>query len=153
MKIIELLDIAEYTHHTESSVAVGMPIFQPYPPELVFQEYVPLSTYSMTITFRNNDSVPRRMKVLPLSSRFFTLKRSKVTAKSTGRVAAGMEISYTVVFKPDTAADYEVDMVCVTEREKFIVPIRARGTVACLECPDVVSFDVRAAPRPAVRAA
>ena len=136
------MDIGEFSHHTTSSVDVGLPIFQPYPPELVFQEYVPMSTYSMVVTFRNNDSVPRRMKVLPLSSRFFDLKRTKVTAKGTARVAAGMEISYTVVFKPETNGDYECDMVCVTEREKFIVPIRARGTVACLECPDVVNFDV-----------
>jgi hypothetical protein len=39
--IIELLDIAEFTHHIESVVPLGEPIFQPYPPEVAFQEYEP----------------------------------------------------------------------------------------------------------------
>lgn len=39
--IVELLDIAEFTHHVESVVPVGEPIFHPYPPECHFQEYEP----------------------------------------------------------------------------------------------------------------
>ena len=139
--IIELLDIAEFTHHTDSIVAVGEPIFQPYPPEVAFQEYEPFETYSMTITFRNNDSVPRRMKVLPLSSRFFAVEALAV-AGGTGRVAAGMELSYKVTFRPESKDDYECDMICVTEREKFVVKVCATGTNACLDCPDVIDFSV-----------
>ena len=139
--IIELLDIAEFTHHVDSIVSVGEPIFQPYPPEVAFQEYEPFETYSMTITFRNNDSVPRRMKVLPLSSRFFSVEALAV-AGGTGRVAAGMELSYKVTFRPESKDDYECDMICVTEREKFVVKVCATGTNACLDCPDVVDFSV-----------
>ena len=139
--IIELLDIAEFTHHVDSIVPVGETIFQPYPPEVAFQEYEPFETYSMTITFRNNDSVPRRMKVLPLSSRFFSVEALAV-AGGTGRVAAGMELSYKVTFRPESKDDYECDMICVTEREKFVVKVCATGTNACLDCPDVVDFSV-----------
>ena len=140
-KIVELLDIAEYTHHVESVLPLGEPIFQAFPPEVAFQEFEPFETYSMTVTFRNNDNVPRRMKVLPLGSRFFTVTPNSV-AGGTGRVATGMEVSFTVTFKPESKDDYACDMICVTEREKFVVPVTASGTNACLDCPDAVDFTV-----------
>jgi len=141
-QIVELLDIAEYTHHIESIVPVGEPIFQAYPPEVAFQEFEPFEIYSMDVTFRNNDSVPRRMKVLPVSSRFFKVEAIAKATTSTGRVASGIELAYRVTFMPESKDDYECDLVCVTEREKFVVKVRAVGTDACLDCPDVLDFQV-----------
>ena len=177
----------------------------------------------MDVTFRNNDNCPRRMKVLPISSRFFSveaiaqvssapnvrtrhhahtcgreqgvvaqgstvrgwdagrwgaaplppLRNSAVLGKgfqrganlgrarcycdrqnclahhwfsqptaSTGRVASGIELKYRVTFKPESKDDCKCDMVCVTEREKFLVKISATGTSACLDCPDMIDFSV-----------
>ena len=36
--------------------------------------------------------------------------------------------------------DYSFELVCVTEREKFIVPVRAVGARALLDFPDEVHF-------------
>ena len=36
--------------------------------------------------------------------------------------------------------DYDYELVCVTEREKFIVPVRAIGARALLDFPDKVHF-------------
>ena len=36
--------------------------------------------------------------------------------------------------------DYSFELVCVTEREKFIIPVRAVGARALLDFPDEVHF-------------
>ena len=51
-----------------------------------------------------------------------------------------MEISYVIRFSPETKTDYSYDLMVVTEREKFIVPIRAVGCVSMIEFPDKLDF-------------
>lgn len=36
--------------------------------------------------------------------------------------------------------DYTHELVCITEREKFVIPVRAVGPRAVLDFPDVVDF-------------
>jgi hypothetical protein len=43
------------------------------------------------------------------------------------KVAPGMEIQYIIRFSPEAKIDYSYDLVVVTEREKFVVPILAIG--------------------------
>ncbi len=57
------------------------------------------------------------------------------------KVAPGMEISFVVQFSPEAKIDYAYDLNIVTEREKFIVPIRAIGCKAVLDFPDTLDFD------------
>ena len=57
-------------------------------------------------------------------------------AGGTGKAAAGMDVAYTIQFTPDGAGDYACDLVVVTEREKFVVPVRARGCKPALDIPD-----------------
>jgi len=56
------------------------------------------------------------------------------------KVAPGMEISFQVLFSPEAKIDYAYDLNVVTEREKFIVPIRAIGCKAVLDFPDSLDF-------------
>ena len=56
------------------------------------------------------------------------------------RVAPGMEISYVIKFSPEAKIDYSYDLMVVTEREKFVVPIRAVGCRAMLDFPDALEF-------------
>lgn len=51
-----------------------------------------------------------------------------------------MEAVCVIQFSPTTTEDYEHDLVVCTEREKFIVPIRAQGARPTLDLPDVISF-------------
>jgi len=62
------------------------------------------------------------------------------TDNMTCKVAPGMEISYVVKFSPETKMDYSYDLMIVTEREKFIVPIRAVGYRSMLDFPDTLDF-------------
>jgi hydrocephalus-inducing protein len=43
------------------------------------------------------------------------------------KVAPGMEITFLIRFSPEAKIDYSYDLVVVTEREKFVVPIPAIG--------------------------
>ena len=81
--------------------------------------------------------VGRRIKVLPSESPYFELIPH---AKQAGKVAPGMELVYTVRFSPDGFRDYADEIVCITEREKFVIPVRAVGARAVLDFPDSVSF-------------
>jgi hydrocephalus-inducing protein len=56
------------------------------------------------------------------------------------KVAPGMEITYIVKFFPEAKSDYSYDLMVITEREKFIVPIRAMGCRAILDFPDQLDF-------------
>ena len=51
-----------------------------------------------------------------------------------------MEISYVIQFSPEAKIDYSYDLMVVTEREKFVVPIRAVGSRAMLDFPDQLDF-------------
>ena len=56
------------------------------------------------------------------------------------RVAPGMEISYVIRFSPVAKSDYSYDLMVLTEREKFIVPVRAVGCRSMLDFPDLIDF-------------
>lgn len=56
------------------------------------------------------------------------------------KVAPGMDITYIIKFSPEAKSDYAYDLMVMTEREKFIVPIRARGCRAMLDFPDQLDF-------------
>lgn len=143
-RIIELLNISDYTHHVDCIVGMDEPIFQPFPPEVSFYEYEPFRTYESILYLRNNDRAARRVKVLPPASPYFSvarLQRGGVDSDEGTKVAYGMEVAYLITFKPDSFDDYHYDMVVCTEREKFLVPIISRGRRAALDLPDTVEFD------------
>jgi hydrocephalus-inducing protein len=88
----------------------------------------------------------RRIKVLAPDSPFFEVvgPRSPATMSELkqSKIAAGMEVCFVIKFRPQEVRDYRVDLVCVTEREKFIVPVHALGHRAVLNLPDQVDFGV-----------
>lgn len=191
--------------HTQldSRVGVDEPLFQPFPPEIVFYHPNELEAVEATLWLRNNDNVSclttlpadltphhrltpplcpsrhahpasrhlshaqyprlafsrllparpapsqvaRRVKVLKPSSPHLEVfpvarkGRNGPIIDGNGKVAAGMEIAFTVRLTPPAGADFATDLVLATEREKFLVPVRAIGARACLDLPDVVAFE------------
>ncbi len=55
-------------------------------------------------------------------------------------VSPGMEVGYIVRFIPEAKIDYTCDLLIETERERFVIPVKAAGSRAMLEFPDVVDF-------------
>lgn len=105
--------------------------------------------------FRNKDRVARSIKIIAPDNKLFTVTPAKKSAMTTsksksgvsedidmlsGKVAPGMEITYIVKFFPEAKSDYAYDLMIITEREKFIVPIRAMGSRAILDFPDQLDF-------------
>ena len=139
-EIIELLNIADYTNQIQSDVAVDEPLFQPSPAVLEFAKYKPFKTCRAKLLLRNKDRVARRVKILPPDSPFFSISAPRSATKGKklldGKVAAGMEVAFTITFTPEEKREYKYDLVCVTEREKFVVPIRVGGTRAVFDFPD-----------------
>ena len=128
-----------------SAVDIEQPLFQPFPAEVRFRDYAPFGVYEQTLYFRNNDHVARRIKVLPPQSPYFEVAGPRTAdggPLQQGKVAAGMEVCFVVKFRPQEVKEYRVDLVCCTEREKFVVPVRALGPRAVLALPDDVDFGV-----------
>ncbi|XP_068458365.1 hydrocephalus-inducing protein homolog isoform X2 [Clinocottus analis] len=123
--ILEHLDMSTTTHHKS--------LFGPYPSELVFQNFTPAQTYTLPLLFHNRDKVPRKVKVEHQESEYFHVVGPE-DARS--RVAPGLSTAFTVFFAPQENRDYHYRLVCVTDRERFEVPVRAIGPRAILDFRD-----------------
>jgi hydrocephalus-inducing protein len=51
-----------------------------------------------------------------------------------------MEVVYAVTFRPQSRADQSAQLVVGTERERFVVPLVAKGAAPALDLPDVIDF-------------
>ena len=56
------------------------------------------------------------------------------------RVAPGMTSNHVIKFTPDAVKDYAHEIICTTEREKFLVPIKAVGSRGMVDFPDLINF-------------
>ncbi|KAL0967855.1 hypothetical protein UPYG_G00258380 [Umbra pygmaea] len=137
--IIELLNMSDTTQQKFSNVDVDQTMFQPYPSEIVFQNYMPSETYEVTLILRNNDKVPRLLKVVEEDSMNFKIV-SPVDVCN--KVAPGLSSTFGVLFTPQENKDYMHRLICVTERERFEVPIKAIGPRGILDFPDQLNFSL-----------
>ena len=64
--------------------------------------------------------------------------------RAASKVAPGMEVVFEVTFRPQEVREYSVDLVCCTEREKFIVQVKAAGLDLRLSFPSEVNFGAAA---------
>uniref|UniRef100_A0A8C0ERD5 HYDIN/VesB/CFA65-like Ig-like domain-containing protein n=1 Tax=Bubo bubo TaxID=30461 RepID=A0A8C0ERD5_BUBBB len=134
-RIIQLLDMSETSHHKFSAVDLEQSLFQPFPSEVVFQNYVPFEVYEVPLILRNTDKVSKVVLEMPY---FKLISLSDVCCK----VAPGMRSTFHVLFSPEENKDYFHQLTCITEREKFIVPIGAIGAQAILDFPDQLNFSI-----------
>jgi hypothetical protein len=58
----------------------------------------------------------------------FVITGLKNDSLQSGKVAPGMEVQFLLKFTPEDQVDYAYNLVCVTEREKFLLPVRAYGS-------------------------
>ena len=136
-KKTELLDMGDTSYQRFSIVGVDECMFQPFPSEVYFQKYKPFETYELPLLFRNNDSVPRLIKVTQKDSPYFKI----ISPHNVGhKVGAGLATIFKIQFIPEDTKDYVHEVQCITEREKFVIPIKCIGSRAILDFPDEVSF-------------
>ncbi|XP_037834213.1 hydrocephalus-inducing protein homolog [Kryptolebias marmoratus] len=138
-QVLEWLDSSNAVHHKVSSVKLNRLIFQPYPSELVFQNFTPSQTYSLPLLLRNNDKVSQPVRLeLQDSEQFYVLGPENGSSK----VAPEMAALFTVFFTPQENKDYHYRLVCVTQRERFEIPVRAVGPRAVLDFQDEICLPV-----------
>ena len=58
---------------------------------------------------------------------------------------------FRIQFTPEDKKDYRHELICMTEREKFIVPVLAIGARAILDFPDEVNFGLCPVKHPATK--
>ncbi|XP_067327017.1 hydrocephalus-inducing protein homolog [Anolis sagrei] len=136
-RIVQLLDMSETSHQKFSSVDLDQSLFQPFPSEVIFQNFIPCEPYQVPLILRNNDKIPRLVKVVLESSPYFKVISPNDVCN---KVAPGMPSTFHVLFIPEENKDYFHELTCITEREKFIVPIRALGARGILDFPDQINF-------------
>lgn len=134
---IELLDMSDTTHQKVSQVDVDDPLFQPFPSEIFFQRCEPFQIHEVPLILRNNDKVPRLVKVVQADSPYFKI----IAPLNCGdKVGPGLPTVYKIQFTPEAKRDYDHELICITERERFVVPVKAIGARAVLDFPDTVKF-------------
>ncbi|ETO64005.1 hypothetical protein F444_18403 [Phytophthora nicotianae P1976] len=158
-RIIELVNAEDHTTRVSSTVPLHQPLFEAMPAEVWIDEYTPFEPLSIKLRFRNCDTVVRRLKIEPPRSPIFRVRPWGVTNKDKtvkpdrvdGKVAAGMEIAFVLEFSPQEVTDYSLDLVCCTERECFLLPVRVRGRFAALDLPDELEFGICPVKMPTTR--
>uniref|UniRef100_A0A8V5GBQ2 HYDIN/VesB/CFA65-like Ig-like domain-containing protein n=1 Tax=Melopsittacus undulatus TaxID=13146 RepID=A0A8V5GBQ2_MELUD len=133
----QLRDMGEACHQKFSAVERHQRSFQPFPSEVVFENYLPHQFYIAALALRNKDRVPRLLNVILGNSPYFELISP---SDEDYKVAPGMSSTYRILFRPDENKDYFEDLIIITEREKFFVPIRAIGARASLDFPEQLNF-------------
>jgi hydrocephalus-inducing protein len=80
------------------------------------------------------------VQILPPKHHQFTLSAPKRATSTQMKIAPGMEMKYQLEFKPISRSDCQIDLKCVTEREEFIIPVRAMGDAAFVDFPSALEF-------------
>ena len=137
--IVEVLNMADYTHNVVSIVPVDEPIFQASPSSITIRGFQPLETVQVQIALRNNDNFARRVKIVQPEGVYFAVEL--LVGKPSSKIAPGMDTHYVLKFTPEEKIDYFCDLVCYTEREKFIIPVRCLGPRGFLDLPDYLEFE------------
>ncbi|EFJ12294.1 hypothetical protein SELMODRAFT_425615 [Selaginella moellendorffii] len=143
--IVNKHNFAEQRHQIVSSVPEDEPLFQPFPPEVVFTGYHAFKKYATVLQLRNNDKVVRRVQLLsedPLLTVELLQSGDQAVYSEIGssKVACGMEVSYTIAFVPESDGDYMSELLAVTDREKFVIPVRCVGLKPMVDVPDEIIF-------------
>jgi hypothetical protein len=90
-KIVQFLNIGDFSSYTESSVPIDEPLFEPLPSIIQFTDYEPLQIKDKVFRLRNKDKYARRVKIIPPDSRLFQVlpyyksKSSKTTDENTNK--------------------------------------------------------------------
>nr|XP_026654010.1 hydrocephalus-inducing protein-like [Zonotrichia albicollis] len=135
-KIGPFLDRSEIRR--KSSTGAAKPSsFEVSPPEMVFENIVAHEVYEMALSLMNKDKFPQVVKVSMESSPYFQLMSSNNAYRV---VLPGASAPVRIRFTPDESKDYSHEFVCVTARERIVVPIVAIGARAVLDLPAQLDF-------------
>eukprot|EP00210_Caulerpa_lentillifera_P003205 g3062.t1 len=141
-KIIELLKDSETSWKRNCEVDIDQPLFKAIPPVLVFDNYNAFDSCKKSVLLRNLDKISRKAKIEIPDSPFLKVKRRGV-GRQNESVALGMAVEYDIELIPQSDDDCRFELVVVTDRERFILPVIGIGkrvkfdTPLCIDCGTV----------------
>ena len=77
--------------------------------------------YSATLRLINADKVIRRIKYVPPKSDEFSMVNVVYPTQETGSIAPGMEVTFEILFKANSLADYADELIVISEKNNFVV--------------------------------
>ena len=100
-RIVQFLNIADFSTYTQSAVDIDEPMFEPIPAIMQFTDYEPLQIKDKIFKLRNKDKFARRVKIIPPDSRLFqvlpftkNLKNTKDDVNDSSHTFAGSKVFY-----------------------------------------------------------
>ncbi|XP_029814035.1 hydrocephalus-inducing protein-like [Manacus vitellinus] len=136
-KIALHLGTNENSNYKFSSPDRNKTLLEPVPSELVFQNYVLGKVCEMPLLLRNRDKVTQLVKVTMDNSPYFKLVGPNGVCH---QIPPGSFCTINILFTPEGSKDHFHQLVCISEREKVFVPIRAIGARPVLDFPDQLDF-------------
>ena len=112
--------------------------FVAQPPEVVFRRYEAGGTYDAVLRVRNATALSRQIRVLPPSTKHFSVQRVLYPAQQAGLLAPGMACSMVVRFAPDSARRYRDALTVQSEGGSFEVPLEGRFEAPLLDLPELL---------------
>ena len=99
--------------------------FKVEPEKVQFTDYEIGGKYEVSVLLRNVTPVSRRLQLLPPRTDYFCLSLVEFPGADGGLVAPGMSVKVSVRFMPDSLADYQDALICITEQNRFKIVVEA----------------------------
>ncbi|XP_062355733.1 hydrocephalus-inducing protein homolog [Cinclus cinclus] len=112
-------------------------LLQVSPPEMVFQKFVAHEVSEMVLSLTNKDKFTRLVKVYMERSPYFELLCPNDAYHI---IPPGTSSHVRIRFTPDETKDYSHELICLTARDRIVVPIQAIAAQAILDFPDQLDF-------------
>ncbi|XP_071423974.1 hydrocephalus-inducing protein homolog [Pithys albifrons albifrons] len=138
-EITEYLDMKLPPYYELSAPAQGKPLIEPYPSEVVFQDCIPGKSYEKLLTLRNVGKDPQIVQIVMESSPYFTLVGPSGVFR---QVPPNRFSTVKILFTSEGNEDHSHQLLCITEKGRVIVPIRAIGARPILDFPHQLDFSV-----------
>ncbi|XP_062355723.1 hydrocephalus-inducing protein homolog [Cinclus cinclus] len=136
-KIHPLVDVAK-TDQKLLPVAPKETFIQVSPPEMVFQKFVAHKVSDVVLSLINKDKFPQLVQVYMERSPYFELLCPNDAYHI---IPPGTSSHVRIRFTPDETKDYSHELICLTARDRIVVPIRAIAAQAILlDFPDQLDF-------------
>ncbi|XP_064262856.1 hydrocephalus-inducing protein-like [Passer domesticus] len=112
-------------------------LLQISPPEVIFQNFNTHDVSEMTVSLMNVDKFPHVVKVSMERSPYFQVMGSNDAYRL---LVPAVSVPVRIRFSPGENKDYSHELLCVTERERIVVPIRAIAAQTVLDFPEQLDF-------------
>ena len=134
---INFADADELATHT----ALKECPFRPNPEFVKFDDYEIDKIYQARIKLVNVDKVSRRLKFIPPGTPEFSLIDVKYPVEKEGLIAPGNSVIFEVLFRATSLADYSDQLMIITEKDCFKIPLIAKREQPMLDLPPVIECE------------